>query len=333
LAIALGCWAAPVRAAVTARLFYGRSPDVDGCPNEEGLRREIARRVGYDPIVLMSPNSLAVTITRRGNRLWADVRLVDRNGVLVGMRTLTSGVGECAELSNAIALAAGIALDMIEKSTAAASQAEPEPPPPTAPPAAAPVAPVPAPPPPPDTAQPTELAPRRTPGLDEAAVRWEAGAAVAGSFAVLSAASAGFAAFGSVRWVTWEIGIEARAELSARTSPSSLPAAGLQTWLVAGGPFVCAHAGPWFGCLLASAGLLSAEVSSVPGAHPGRAPYVGLGGRAGVTLPLPGGLELLPSLGVVAQPVELNVTAAQQNLWHASPVAGVLQLAVAKRFP
>jgi hypothetical protein len=319
--MALVCWTAPASAAVTARLLYGRSPDTQGCPDEAALRKEISHRVGYDPIVMMSPNAVAVTITRRGDAVVADVRLIARDGVLVGVRALETRASECAALSQAIALAVGIALDMIEKSTPAASQAEAASAP-TSP--ANPVPQTPA----PSFPAASEVADRRPLRTDRASARVEAGAAIAGSVAVLPTASVGPSLFVSLRWATWELGLEARAELSARTSPS-----GLQTWVIAGGPFVCAHLAPWFGCLLASAGSVGAEVSNVPGAQPGLAPYVAFGGRAGLFLPLPGGLALRPSLSLVAQPVDLSVNAAGTRIWHTSPIAGVAEFAIAKLFP
>lgn len=312
---------------MTARLIYGRSADTDGCPDEEALRKEISNRVGYDPIVLWSPNGVAVTITRRGDGLVADVRLVGRDGVLLGVRTLAAGRGECSALSRAIALAVGIALDMIEKSTTAASPAEPE----SAP--TSPTSPVAQAPPPSTPAETTEVVDRRPLRTDRASGRWEVGAAIAGSIGVLPDASVGPSLFVSLRWATWELGLEARADLTARTSPSPLPSAGLQTWVIAGGPFVCVHFAPWFGCLLASAGALGAEVSNVPDSQPGLAPYVALGGKTGLSLPLPGGLALRPSLSLVAQPVNLSVFAARTRVWHASPVAGVAEFAIAKHFP
>jgi hypothetical protein len=307
--------------------LYGRSGDTDGCPDEDALRKEISDRAGYDPIVLMSPNGVAVTITRRGDALVADVRLIARDGVLVGVRSFEVRRGECAALTRAIALAVGIALDMIEKSTAAARQAEPESG------QTSPASPVPQTPAPSSPAEASEVVDRRPPRTDRASARLEAGAAIASSFGVLPAASVGPSLFASLRWATWELGLEARAELSARTSASGLATAGLQTWVIAGGPFVCLHSAPWFGCLLASAGSLGAEVSNVPGAQPGLAPYVALGGRAGLLLPLPGGLAFRPSLSLVAQPVDLSVNAAGTRIWHASPIAGTAEFAIAKRFP
>jgi hypothetical protein len=322
---------------VTARLLYGRSADTEGCPTEEELRREISHRVGYDPIVLWSPNGVAVTITRRGDRLVADVRLVGRDGALVGVRTLEAGRTECAALSRAIALAVGIALDMIEKSaaelppappsTAAASQAEMESAQ-TSP--AAPVAQAPAPSSPPEA---PEVVDRRPVRADRASSRLEVGAAIAGSVAVLPTPSAGPSLFVSLRWATWELGLEARAELAARTSEPSLPSAGLQAWVISGGPFICAHFSPFFGCLLASAGALGADVSNVSGAEPGWAPYVALGGRAGLLLALPGGFAFRPSLSLVGQPVDLSVQAAGARLWRSPPVAGVAEFAIARHFP
>ena len=327
LAMALVCWTPPIRAAVTARLFYGRSADTEGCPDEDGLRG-VSNRVGYDPIVLWSPNGVVVTITRRGDALVADVRLLGRDGVLLGVRTLEAGRNECTALSRAIALAVGIALDMIEKSTQdAPPPAEPESGQ-TAP--ASPVAP--APPHPAEAAEVADRRPVRT--TDCASARWEAGAAIADSSAscpsIRRSVPLRIAALGHV-----ELGLEARAELAPqRLASDQLRNAGLQTWVIAGGPFVCVHRAPWFGCLLASGGAVHAEVSNVLDAQPGLAPYVALGGKTGVLLPLPAGFAFRPSLSLVGQPVDLSVYAAgTTRVWHASPVGGVAEFAIVKRFP
>src|SRR6185312_13036234 len=88
-------------AAASAKLVYGRAPDVDGCGDEAAVRQAVALRVGYDPFVLVSSNSIAVTISRAGADLVADVRLVDKHGVFVGGRTLHERTGRCEELTAA----------------------------------------------------------------------------------------------------------------------------------------------------------------------------------------------------------------------------------------
>jgi hypothetical protein len=104
-------------AAANARLFYGLGAGVEGCPDEAGLRKAIADRVGYDPVFPMAPNDVEVTITRTGERLDAEVKFVDRARVLVGGRSFQARVGECDELVATIALSVSIALDQIEKTT------------------------------------------------------------------------------------------------------------------------------------------------------------------------------------------------------------------------
>ena len=105
------------RAAASARLFYGRAPDLEGCADEAQLRRAIAERVGYDPIFLAAPNSVTVSITRSRDRLVADVKLANREGLLVGSRTLQAPAGQCGELTSTIALTVAIALDTIDMLT------------------------------------------------------------------------------------------------------------------------------------------------------------------------------------------------------------------------
>jgi hypothetical protein len=105
------------RAAASARLFYGRSPGLQGCPDEADLRRAIAERVGYDPIFAIAPNSVAVSITRDGDQIVAEVKLTNRKGMLAGSRTLRAPLSQCSELTATIALTVAIALDTIEKAT------------------------------------------------------------------------------------------------------------------------------------------------------------------------------------------------------------------------
>ena len=105
------------QATASARLFYGRSPAVQGCADEAALRTAIAQRAGHDPISPMASNSVAVSITREGDQLVADVKLTNPEGLFVGARTLRGSASQCAELTDTIALTIAIALDTNDELT------------------------------------------------------------------------------------------------------------------------------------------------------------------------------------------------------------------------
>jgi hypothetical protein len=296
----------------------------------------------------MSPNGIAVTIARRGDRLVAEVKLVGRGGVLIGVRTMEAGVGDCGELSDAIALAVGIALDMIEKSAPATTVPEVTPsskdeserspaPRPLDPPApstskrsAGPV----------DRAADPAMAPKpSTPGAQRSTNRevlshwFELGAAVGASLGDAPAISWGPSLFVSWRSAIWEVGLEGWAKLAASMQVAAIPTAVVRTWLVAGGPSACIYLAAWFGCALAQAGFFDAAAPGIVGSTAGKALYLALGGRAGASVQLPMGLIIRPSLSLLAQPLDLTVEAGGQRIWRAPPVVGTAELAVAMRIP
>ena len=326
LAMALVCWTPPIRAAVTARLFYGHSADTEGCPDEDGLRREISNRVGYDPIVLWSPNGVVVTITRRGDALVADVRLLGRDGVLLGVRTLEAGRTSAPRSRGPSRLPSASRSTLFGSTQDAPPPAEPESGQ-TAP--ASPVAP--APPHPAEAAEVADWRPVRT--TDRASARWEAGvrsrdpSASCPSHPPVRPSSYRCAGPGS--WAS-KRAPSLRHKDRRRTSygtPVFRPGSSR-------GPFVCVHRAPWSGCLLASGGAVHAEVSNVLDAQPGLAPYVALGGKTGVLLPLPAGFAFRPSLSLVGQPVDLSVYAAgTTRVCTLRRIGGVAEFAIVKRFP
>jgi hypothetical protein len=343
-ALALGGEQA-AQGAASARLFYGKASDVEGCADEAELRRAIANRVGYDPIFAIAPNSVTVSITRDHDRLVADVTLADRNGVLLGLRTLRAPAGQCAELTDAIALTVAIALDTLDVETrsapadaaGAAKSADPdhgsealEAPPPPAPATPGPLATSTAP--SSETPRPASRAARDEGAPSRRSV--EVGVGVASAFYGLSPApSLGATAFGALRWARFEVGIEGWADLPASSPASALATARARTSFLGVGPTACLHFGDVFVCALSIVGSLRAEAPGVPGASARGSLEVLGGGRIGVSLPLGRGLAVRGSVDLLADPTAPTLRASGQVIWQAPPVVGAAQIGLALGIP
>jgi hypothetical protein len=327
-------------AAASARLFYGRSSDADGCADEAELRRAIAARVGYDPIFAIAPNSVSVSITRQGEQIVADVKIADRAGILAGSRTLKAPASQCGELTATIALTVAIALDKIEKATPSSTnepsgqQAGVPSAPPAEVPPVAPDAPV-----PPSSfnafARPEhDAAPAPAPHQSKSAgVPLEFGAGLTAAIGISRAISLGPSVFASLRWPALELGVAGWADLPSASAVDAFPGASVRTSLLAAGPTACLHVSVYFGCALAFVGSFSAEAPGVSGATSDNA-LTFLGGiRGGAEVPVAFGLSLRGSVDLLANPTAPTVRAGGQDLWIVPPVAATTQVAVALRIP
>jgi hypothetical protein len=95
----------------SARLVYSRTQDASGCPDEPGLRQAVARRLGYDPFVAASPNTVVAELRGEGESLKARVYVIREGNRAGGARELAAPTHDCTELSAAMALAISIAVD------------------------------------------------------------------------------------------------------------------------------------------------------------------------------------------------------------------------------
>jgi hypothetical protein len=332
------------RAAASARLFYGKSSAVQGCADESELRRAIAQRVGYDPIFPMAPNSVAVSITRDGEQFVAEVKLANREGLLVGSRTLRAAAARCGELTDTIALTVAIALDTNDRLTP--SDAPAGDPASTSPDGSSTPAnastPSGAAQPPGGSMVPPFVAPNATdkeaesPPSPVSPAPWprlEIGAGVTAAWQISPAASLGAAGSVDLRWARFSLGVEGWLDAPASSAAIGIPGATVRTSFIGAGPTACLHAGGFFGCALAIAGSLHAEAPGVPGASTGRALDVLAGLRGGVALPLTGALSLRLSLDLLADPLRPAVRASGQQPWEAPLFAAASQLALAARIP
>src|SRR5204863_2165770 len=103
--------ATPARGAPSARLTYVRAVGAEQCVDEEGLRRAVAARLGYDPFFPWARVTVVAHVRKDVGAYRAEVTLVDEAGVSRGKREITSPGDDCAPLGAALALTISIALD------------------------------------------------------------------------------------------------------------------------------------------------------------------------------------------------------------------------------
>ena len=118
----------PAHAGQSARLVYSRTAEAIACGDESGLRQAVARRLGYDPFVASSMNTVVAELRGDGEGLKARVYVIRDGNLAGGARELTSASRSCTELIAAVALAMSIAidpdsLDRVEQPEAAAMPA------------------------------------------------------------------------------------------------------------------------------------------------------------------------------------------------------------------
>ncbi len=109
-ALALG---APrsVEGAAASKLSYTRTASAAMCPDERVFRAAVAERLGYDPFFPWAEQTVRVDIFEEKGALRGKLALVDRDGIIRGMRELRGGARDCDELLASLALATSITLD------------------------------------------------------------------------------------------------------------------------------------------------------------------------------------------------------------------------------
>lgn len=106
-------WLTPNQALAgqSARLVYSRTAEASRCANEQELRQAVARRLGYDPFVAVSMNTVVAELRGDGEGLKARVYVIHDGNSAGGARELTAPTRNCTELIAAVALAMSIAVD------------------------------------------------------------------------------------------------------------------------------------------------------------------------------------------------------------------------------
>jgi hypothetical protein len=327
ISCALVAVSAPALATPSAHLVYSRGADASSCPDEDAMRRAVAKRFGYDPFFAWAKQTVIVQIFRGGDRYRSRVQVVNSHGVAQGTRELSSDRDACDELFDATALAISIALDAAAKTETdpgapplPAETAAPAPPPAPAPSAPPPHEPAPAPTPQPAPA-PEAPGPVVFTGLE-----------VLGSVGTAPATSLGGAAFLGLRSGWLSAALELRADAPATGTFSGLR---ITAWLYSAGLAPCVHFGPGSACLLASVGQVVGSSPDTVTSSSGSALIALVGARLGGELPLFGtfALRLHADLLTDVIPPTLRLNQSAADAWTAPVIAATLGAGLVVRFP
>lgn len=292
-------------------LAYSTSGADPSCPDDAAFRRLVALRLGVDPFVapgLAADRRLVVTVDVSAPRT-VTVTLVDRAGKELGRRVLREPPSACEELVANAAFAASVAIDPTVLTRAAAPSAEPAAPAPAPPPEAP--APASPPPPPPPAAPATALVP---------SLRAGAGA----SFGVMPAAAPSLTLGASLARERLSAGIEGRFDLPTESDREGVT---LRTSLVAGDLHACGRLRPRalspYLCVALWAGALRGSASGIFAPKDDVSPYVAVGPRAGLALPVVDdvAIDVRADVPFALTSVELRVD--DRARWK-SPAAGVV---------
>jgi hypothetical protein len=286
-----------------ARLEVLRGAGAEGCPDARAVREAVAARVGHDPFSDGGDRVLRCRIDAGTHGLRAEITARAGDGAVVGARSLSSADRSCRDLVPALLLVLSLAARATD--TAADLAASPPAPPPAVPVARA-VAP-----------------PARAP----LAVR--AGAAVFATDASLPGPSAGVAASIGVARDRGALSLEVAGE-----APRSLalPVGAATVWRASASLVPCRSSGIVLGCALVAAGLVHGAGREIPEARAATGPWVGLGGRLGVRVPVGSALALEARADVVVPVVRTRLLVGQAAVWTTPAVSGALGLAVIRTF-
>ncbi len=287
--LALSMASSAALAAPSARLVYVREPGAEGCADEDGVRRAVAARLGYDPFFPWAKVTVVALVRKEAGGYRAEVSLVDEASVSRGRRTLAHEGDACAPLVSALALTISLALDPLSltQSPPAKDDAPPTPPPREAP-VSDPKSPPPDPPtprsspddrpaPPPAAEPPPPVEPR------PAFHGWAALAGL-GNYGVTPGVAFGGLLRGKVERGPFSVGLEASA--TAPTSASAPSGGQVQAWLAEGTLLGCGRISVVVGCGFVSAGPLVAGGVSLAVPRTAVLAYGAAGPRLGVEVPL-----------------------------------------------
>jgi len=300
--LALGVAAAATPSApVHVRFGERQLPGAERCVAPAALRGAVEVLLGYDPFDDRAPRAIDVEVRPRPSGFEAEVTLRDEAGAALGGRKLVSGSQECAELTDALALAIGNAIDPVR-----ASQA-PTPGPPPEPARAAAALPPPAPS-PPAAARPSFL----------------------GSLGVLGAAGAapGVVNAGAqleleLRWPRYSLSLGGRADFPASMSYDSGSIGGE---LLVGELAPCLRLARFGACLLGALGTETAQSASLPGSTQQSALYAAAGARALFDIVEPRALGLRAALDILAPVTREDFLVGTAVAFATPPVAVALSL-------
>jgi hypothetical protein len=320
---------APASAAAprTAKLTYSRGPGASDCPDVDVIRAGVAARLGYEPFDDRAELLVSATVNRNGRVLEAKIEIAGADGKSTAERKLTSRQSDCLELASAIELAISIVVDPLAGSR---QRSDPPAPPPPAPPPVSPPPQVivvrePAPPP----ALPRPSPAPRVPTVVQVRL---GGLGTVGS---APAASVGGTVQASVRRGSFSIGLEGRGDLGTTTDLdfNGARVGDIEASLLMGTLVPCASRGVLEGCALLSAGELRASARGLAMPQQVTAPFLAVGARVGLEVPLGSILSAGAHADVLAPITETVLRVSGQAVWTSPAISAALGLTIGARFP
>ncbi|MHB1847260.1 MAG: hypothetical protein ACYCWW_20745 [Deltaproteobacteria bacterium] len=283
------------------RLEYGREPGAERCPARETFAGEVAAYLGYDPFQETAGELLRIALRAvPAGGLAATLELVGPDGRALGRQTLTSPTSDCRQLEASLALAASLAIDPLAPAPAA----------PVAPRAASPppAGPSPAPPAPARPSTPTAIG---------------VGIAPIGSVGLSPAPALGIALDLELRRGAYSLGLEGQGNFA---SGIAVGGGQVETQLLAGSLVPCAHFSPFGVCLLVTSGAEEGFAQGLPNARSSTTPYLGVGARGFIEIPLTERLRLRPAAEVDVPFIQTTLLVGNGEVWTTSSLAATLSL-------
>jgi hypothetical protein len=318
----------------TAKLTYGRGPSASDCPDDDVIRAGVAARLGYEPFNDHADLHIFATVNRTGRTLEARIQITGPDGKAATERKLVSRQNDCLELVSAMELAISIAIDPL-----AGSRPRSDPPaPPAPPPSPLPPPPLPAPPPPTVIVvrEPAPApAPPPPPSPPSAPISFQVRLGGLGTVGSAPGATVGGTVQASARRGSFSVGLEGRGDLSHTTELhfGGTRVGEMQTSSLMGSLVPCAFRGMLEGCALLAGGSIRASARDLVNPQQVSAPFLAVGARVGLELPLGSILSAGVHVDVLAPITELVLRVSEEVVWTSPPISGALGLTLGARFP
>jgi hypothetical protein len=290
-----------------ARLEYVRDAGAEACPDEREIREAVTLRLGHDPFSDQATRVLSCRIAADGQGLRAEIVERGVDGATAGVRALVTRDRSCRDLTPALLLVISLA--------ARAPEMPPETPPKTPPEM------------PPETARVVRAAPTPSPARPPLAV--EVGAGLFATAASLPGPSVGGVASIGVARDRGALALEIAGE-----APRSLALAGGQVtvWRASAALVPCRRLGWLTGCAFGAAGAVHGEGQGLPQARSATGPWLGVGGRLGVRIPLGPAAVLETHADAVVPVLRTRLLVGEAAVWTTPPAAGSIGLTLVRTF-
>jgi hypothetical protein len=310
------------------RFEYERQDGATACPDLATVQAGVAARLGYEPFDDHADDLLRATIHQSGHGLEARIQMIDANGSLKAERKLVSHQRDCAELASSVELAVSIAIDPFRlapslpgqesggnvlgqpKPQVASQGQEHDPPRPAVR----------------STIEPASASKPRRP----ISGRVEAG--IVGGIGAAPSRTIGVAAGGGIRDGDLSFGIEGRADLPASAS-LRVGEASASTSLLVASLVPCLHFRMVAACALATAGALRAAGHHLVDSRQVTLPYLALGARLAVEIPVTTRLSLGIHGDLTTPLTETELQVDGASVWTSPILSVALGIGVAATFP